>query len=172
MRRTLGLDGGPPTASGRIQPWQATRWGAGTSGCPCLRAAGDDDVRPFDGSLFAEGFLREAITELPGWDDVSASALDDLEAALQARFDRFPTDLSPNESQTEEDLIWPVLEGLGWTAHLKQQNLSPTGRQDVPDGLLFADDAAKDRANRFADEWKRYGHGVAVVESKAVAAAP
>ena len=123
-------------------------------------------IRPFDGSLFAEGFLREAITELPDWDAVSASALADLEAALQARFDRFPTDSTPNESQTEDDLIWPVLERLGWTAHLKQQNLSPVGRQDVPDGLLFADDAAKDRANRFSDEWKRYGHGLAIVESK------
>ena len=122
--------------------------------------------RPFDGSLFAEGFLREAITELPDWHDLSASALDDLEAGLQARFHRFPTDLTPNESQTEEDLIWPVLKRLGWTAHLRQQNLSPVGRQDVPDGLLFADDAAKDRANRFADEWRRYGQGLAVVESK------
>ena len=123
-------------------------------------------IRPFQGSLFAEGFLREAITEIPDWHDVSASALDDLEAALRARFDRFPTDLSPNESQTEEDLIWPVLGRLGWTAHLKQQNLSAVGRQDVPDGLLFADGAAKDRANRFAEEWKRYGHGLAIVESK------
>ena len=122
--------------------------------------------RPFDGSLFAEGFLREAITELPDWHDVSASALDDLEAALQTRLDRFPTDLSPNESQTEEDLIWPVLRRLGWTAHLRQQNLSPVGRQDVPDGLLFADGVAKNRANRFADEWRRYNHGVAIVESK------
>ena len=128
--------------------------------------------RPFDGSLFAEGFLREAIKELPDWDDVSTSALDDLEAELQARFDRFPTDLTPNESQTEEDLIWPVLERLGWTAHLRQQNLSPVGRQDVPDGLLFADGAAKERANRFADEWKRYGHGLAIVESKRWLAAP
>ena len=117
--------------------------------------------RPFDGSLFAEGFLREAITQLPDWADMSASALDDLEAALQARFDRFPTDQSPNESQTEEDLIWPVLKRLGWTAHLRQQNLSPVGRQDVSDGLLFADGA-----NRFTDEWRRYGHGLAVVESK------
>ncbi len=122
--------------------------------------------RLFDGSLFAEGFLREAINELPDWHDVSASALDDLEAALQARLDGFPTHLSPNESQTEEDLIWPVLKRLGWTAHLRQQNLSPVGRHDVPDGLLFADGAAKDRANRFADEWKRYGHGLAIVESK------
>ena len=122
--------------------------------------------RLFDGSLFAEGFLREAINELPDWHDVSASVLDGLKAALQARFDRFPTDLLPNESQTEDDLIWPVLKRLGWTAHLRQQNLSPTGRHDVPDGLLFADAAAKDRANRFADEWKRYGHGLAIVESK------
>ena len=123
-------------------------------------------IRPFQGSLFAEDFLREAITELPDWDGVSASAVDELEGALRARFARFPTDLSPNESQTEEDLIWPVLGRLGWTAHLRQQNLSPVGRQDVPDGLLFADDAAKDRANRFAGEWRRYEHGLAVVESK------
>ena len=26
--------------------------------------------RPFDGSLFAEDFLREAITELPDWRDL------------------------------------------------------------------------------------------------------
>ena len=36
----------------------------------------------------------------------------------------------------------------------------------MPDGLLFADDAAKDRANGFAEEWKRYEFGLAVVESK------
>ena len=122
-------------------------------------------IRPFEGSLFAEDFLREAITELRDW-DLADEGLRDLEAALRGLFNRFPTDLSPNESQTEEDLIWPVLSRLGWTAHLRQQNLSAVGRQDVPDGLLFADTAAKDRANRFAEEWKRYGHGLAIVESK------
>ena len=84
---------------------------------------------------------------------------------IEAR-DRFPTELSPNESQTEDDLIWPVLARLGWTSSLSQQNLSARGREDVPDGLLFADGASKDRANRFAEEWKRYEHGLAVVESK------
>ena len=59
-----------------------------------------------------------------------------------------------------------MLARLGWTASLRQQNLSARGRQDVPDGLLFADGASKDRANRFAEEWKRYEHGLAVVESK------
>ena len=49
---------------------------------------------------------------------------------------------------------------------MRQQNLSVRGRDDVPDGLLFGNDAAKDRANSFGEEWKRYEHGLAVVESK------
>ncbi len=122
--------------------------------------------RLFEGSLFAEDFLREAITELRDWRSVADEELADFEAALRGLFSRFPTDLSPNESQTEDDLIWPVLAQLGWTASLRQQNLSAHGRQDVPDGLLFADDTAKDRANRFAEEWRRYEHGLSVVESK------
>ena len=40
------------------------------------------------------------------------------------------------------------------------------GREDVPDGLLFADDAAKERANGLDEDWRRYVHGLAVVESK------
>ena len=122
--------------------------------------------RPFEGSLFAEDFLREAITELRDWRDLTDERLADLEAALRDLFECFPTDRSPNESQTEDDLIWPILVRLGWTASLRQQNLSASGRHDVPDGLLFADNASKARANRFAKEWKRYEHGLAVVESK------
>ena len=121
--------------------------------------------RPFDGSLFAEDFLREAITQLPDW-DLDDEGLVEVESALRGLFDRFPTDLTPNESQTEDDLIWPMLARLGWIASLRQQNLSARGRKDVPDGLLFANGASKDRANRFAEEWKRYEYGLAVVESK------
>ena len=121
--------------------------------------------RPFDGSLFAEDFLRQAITQLPDW-DLDDEGLAEFESSLRGLFDRFPTDLTPNESQTEDDLIWPTLARLGWIASLRQQNLSARGREDVPDGLLFPDDSSKDRANRFAEEWKRYEHGLAVVESK------
>ena len=123
-------------------------------------------VRPFQGSLFAEDFLRDAITGLDEWQDLPDAALGDLEAVLRGLFGRFPTERSPNESQTEDDLIWPVLERLGWTSGLRQQNLSAHGREHVPDGLLFADDAAKERANRLAEDWRRYEHGLAVVESK------
>ena len=120
----------------------------------------------FQGSLFASDFLCDAITGLPDWQELDDASLEDLEAALRAICDRFPAAGAPNESQTEDDLIWPVLARLGWTASLRQQNLSAYGRVDVPDGLLFADEAAKGQANGFAEEWRRYELGLAVVESK------
>ena len=122
--------------------------------------------RPFQGSLFAEDFLRESIKNLADWSAIQDAEIDELEAALHSVFDGFPTNLSPNESQTEDDLIWPVLKLLGWTESLRQQNLSARGRENVPDGLLFADAAAKQRANQVAEDWARYEHGQTVVESK------
>ena len=121
---------------------------------------------PFQGSLFANDFLCESIVESADWRAIDDMALDTLEASIRNVFNLFPTRKTPNESQTEEDLIWPVLLQLGWTASLRQQNLSTRGREDVPDGLLFTDAAAKERANSFTEEWKRYELGLAVVESK------
>ena len=120
----------------------------------------------FHGSLFAGDLLAESIVRSADWTTLDDAALDDLEVSLRAVLARFPAASTPNESQTEDDLIWPVLLCLGWNASLRQQNLTARGREDVPDGLLFADEAAKDRANGFAEEWRRYEHGVAVVESK------
>ena len=36
---------------------------------------------------------------------------------------------------------------------------------DVPDFLLFADEASKELAVGSPDEWKRYEHGVAIIEA-------
>ncbi|PKP76388.1 MAG: restriction endonuclease [Alphaproteobacteria bacterium HGW-Alphaproteobacteria-3] len=120
----------------------------------------------YRGSLFSLDFLNEAIRNLPEWkaidDDAVIAFRDDLTSILS----RFPTDKSPNESQTEDDLIWPVLQRLGWTASLRQQNLAAKGRDDVPDGILFADDDAKARANAHAAQLKSYEFGLAIVESK------
>ena len=121
---------------------------------------------PFRGSLFANDFLCESIIESPDWQALDDSALDTFKASVREVFDRFPTMQTPNESQTEDDLIWPVLLRLGWKESLRQQNLSDHGRTDVPDGLLFADAAAKDLANGFNEASKRYEFGLAVVESK------
>ena len=120
----------------------------------------------FQGTLFAGDLLNEAGVRPADWLALDDAVVDGLGASFRALFERFPIAQAPNESQTEDDLIWPVLQLLGWNASLRQQNLSARGREDVPDGLLFADEAAKDRANALAEEWRRYEHGVAVVESK------
>ena len=120
----------------------------------------------YQGSLFSSDFLTESITRLSDWSKMDDATLDALSDHLRSIFAAFPTRQSPNESQTEDDLIWPTLSALGWTVSLRQQNLTPRGRDDVPDGLLFKDAAAKAQANRTAEEWRRYQFGLAVVESK------
>ena len=120
----------------------------------------------FQGSLFAQDLLDSSIAEFPEWEAYDDRDLATFEIEVQSLFERFPTDGRPNETQTEDDLIWPVLRLLGWTESLRQQNLSAKGREDVPDGLLFADAATKDRANRLDKEWRRYEHGLSIVESK------
>ena len=120
----------------------------------------------FQGSLFSNDFVQESISRVPDWASIDDGALEALRGDLRGIFDRFPTAQTPNESQTEDDLIWPILTRLGWTASLRQQNLAARGRDDVPDGLLFQDDSIKSHANTFPEEWKRYECGLAIVESK------
>jgi hypothetical protein len=121
---------------------------------------------PIQGSLFAIDFLQDTIKGLPEWSDFDDARLDAFIGNLKKTFQGFPTSKSPNESVTEKDLIWPVLDHLGWRHSLPQQNLTAHGREDVPDGLLFADEAAKTRANAFKEEWRRYEFGRAIVEAK------
>lgn len=115
------------------------------------------------GALFSTDYLREAIRDSAAYRAVDVTH-------LRARLDQiaaaFPQNARTNESQTEDDFIWPVLDALGWKDSLRQQNLTVTSRDDVPDGLLFADADAKAAANAQDDQWRRYGHGLAVVESK------
>src|ERR1700730_1100540 len=94
------------------------------------------------------------------------ATIDRLHADLSAIFKDLPLSKTTSESQTEDDLIWPILNRIGWVDSLRQQNLAVKGRDDVPDGLLFANAEAKALANRFGETWKRYEHGLALVESK------
>jgi hypothetical protein len=100
------------------------------------------------------------------WNQLSDAVIDKLYADISGIFASFPTAYSPNETRTEDDLIWPILARLGWDHFMRQQNLTVKGREDVPDGLLFADAAAKRSADVFPEEYKRYELGIAIVESK------
>ena len=115
------------------------------------------------GALFTQDYLSDAIAKTAAY---AAVDVGQIRARLDAIFAGFPYASRPNEATTESDLVWPVLAVLGWDDYLIQQNLSAIGRVDVPDGLLFIDAAAKAKANRHAEEWKRYEFGAAVIESK------
>ena len=115
------------------------------------------------GSLFSSDYLTDAIR---GTEAYAAVDTAQVRARLRTLADRFPQSDRTNEAQTEGDFIWPVLEALGWADSLRQQNLTVAGRDDVPDGLLFADAVTKARANAEAQQWRRYAHGLALVESK------
>lgn len=115
------------------------------------------------GALFTQDYLIEGIGRTPRYAAVDVGS---LRARLEALLTTFPHRSGPNEPTTESDFVWPVLELLGWSSWLTQQNLSGSGRVDVPDGLLFIDDAAKLKANQHSEEWRRYEFGAAVVEIK------
>lgn len=115
------------------------------------------------GALFTQDYLVEGIRGTAQYADVDPAALRDrLEAILAG----FPHISKPNEATTESDLVWPILKALGWDEYLTQQNLSASGRVDVPDGLLFIDAEAKAKANAHPEEWRRYQFGATVLESK------
>ena len=115
------------------------------------------------GALFTQDYLQAGITRSNAWGETDAGALRERLAAI---LEGFPHASKPHEATTEQDLVWPVLEAMGWGDYLTQQNLSEKGRVDVPDGLLFIDAEAKTKANEHPEEWRRYEFGAAVVESK------
>ena len=109
------------------------------------------------GNLFTRDFLAEAITKTLEWAAITDAELGAFGANLTTVFEAFPRSKNPNEAQTEDDLIWKVLDRLGWVDFLRQQNLAARGRDDVPDGLMFENAAIKAQANAHNEEWRRYG---------------
>lgn len=122
-----------------------------------------DSALFISGSLFSTDYLVEGIRNTAAYQTVDVAHLLSEMTRLAAAF---PQSHRTNESQTETDFIWPILGLLGWADSLQQQNLTVAGRDDVPDGLLFASAEAKAAANALHDQWRRYAHGQAIVESK------
>jgi len=118
------------------------------------------------GNLFTRDYLLEGVTHSEQWKSITSGRL----AALKTGFLNHARSLQAiskaNEAQTEKSLIYPVLELLGWTDIEVQQSLSTKGRKQVPDALLFADREARDRSVAEPDQWKRFQHGLAILEAK------
>ena len=118
-----------------------------------------------NGGLFTRDFLIEGIRGTDAWAGVDDAVVGGVRTRLDALLSAFRKIKNPTEAETEKELIWPVLEAIGWSDMSVQQNLSAKARDDVPDALLFGDADAKAKAAPLAP-WQRFQHGICVVEAK------
>ena len=118
------------------------------------------------GHLFTEYFLTEGIRATDEWRaSVSdAAAFDAFRDGVRQRYDALSRSADPNEAVTEQELIRPVLELLGWADYLPQQGAARN--EDIPDLLLFPDAASKERAVARGSAEERYRDAIVVEESK------
>ena len=118
------------------------------------------------GQLFTEYFLSDGIKQTGEWQDSvqNPDVLQELRDAVGDKFEKIDLFDRPNEATTEQELIRPVLEILGWRDYLPQQSVA--GGEDVPDHLLFQDKAAKNRAAGTSSASAKYRHATVVQESK------
>lgn len=118
------------------------------------------------GNLFTRDYLLDGIDRTAQWIGLTNKSVDEFRKRSKSIADKFLKIAKPNEAETEKDFIYPVVEALGWSDYQVQQILSQKGRKQVPDALLFADDASKSLAVAEAQQWKRFQHGLAVLEAK------
>ncbi len=117
------------------------------------------------GQLFTSYFLEEGILHTTAWQE-SLSQPSDLDSfrnqalTLLQKATNFHT---INEASTEQELIRPLFELLGWVDFLPQQGSDHN--EDIPDHLLFGDTESKNRASTKPAPL-RYPDALAVAESK------
>ena len=117
------------------------------------------------GRLFTDYFLSDGVRATAEWRGLEASGeFGAFRDGVRRRFELARGFSEPNEAVTERELIWPVLELLGWADYLPQQGTARN--EDVPDLLMFADADSKARAVGRGSAERRYADGVAVTESK------
>ena len=119
------------------------------------------------GRLFPDYFLEKGIRAMPEWQEVEeGEGFGAFADRAREIFERFPRDATLNEAATEQELILPVLDALGWEDHyLRQQNMG-AGHMGVPDLMLFADADAKSAAMRKQNSLHRFSRVLALAECK------
>ena len=118
------------------------------------------------GQLFTQYFLTDGIEATPEWKASveNPSAFESFKMAVTDLFRTFSASNEPNEAVTEQQLIVPILEVLGWNHYLPQQGLQRN--EDIPDHVLFPDAAAKEAAASRSSSQARYLAALLIEESK------
>ena len=118
------------------------------------------------GHLFTEYFLTDGIRETAEWRELVSSSgeFGSFRDGVRQRYEAVSRSGNPNEAVTEQEIVRPVLELLGWMDYLPQQGTSRN--EDIPDHLLFTDSDSKERAGARGSARERYRDALVVEESK------
>ena len=118
------------------------------------------------GQLFTHYFLSDGIKATSEWRTsfTHPERFASFRNGVRQRFDDFRQFHEPNEAATEQELIRPVLELLGWTDYLPQQGAARN--EDIPDHLLFRDADSKASAAAERNARDRFRYAAVVEESK------
>ncbi|MBA2849866.1 hypothetical protein G4V39_07605 [Thermosulfuriphilus ammonigenes] len=117
------------------------------------------------GSLFSNYFLVEGIKFTEDWKKCSEQELENFYSKAKQIFKHFSKRKKPDEADTEDGLIRPIIELLGfqWS---RQKSPSRKGRQDVPDFVLFPDEKSKEDFDREPSNRKPWNKGICILEGK------
>ena len=117
------------------------------------------------GGLFSEYFLQEGIRETQDWKRLTDDELKKIYSEAKRIFEDFQQRENPDEADTEDGLIIPMLDLLGfhWT---RQKSPSTKGRAQVPDFVLFPDEESKKQFDRKGRGSKPWDKAVAILEAK------
>ena len=118
------------------------------------------------GRLFTHYFLTDGVKGTAEWRDSAGrpEAFAAFRDGVLSRYEALGRFHDPNEAVTEQELIRPVLELLGWTDYLPQQGAARN--EDIPDFLLFPDADGKERAAAKRRPDERYPDASVVQENK------
>ncbi len=118
------------------------------------------------GQLCTHYFLTDGIKATTEWQASlgQPGAFAAFKDGVAQHHDALSRSQDPNEAVTEQDLIRPVLELLGWADYLPQQGVARN--EDIPDHLLFADADAKQHATAERNAGDRFRYATVVEESK------
>jgi len=118
------------------------------------------------GQLFAQYFLEDGICQTENWKDCTAQIIDSFRSKIEPIFKGFLKVTNPSESQTEVELILPILKNLGWEHYLTQVNMASKGKGHTLDILLFLDETAKNKADAETKSSNKLHHGIIICENK------
>jgi hypothetical protein len=120
------------------------------------------------GTLFTEDFLGRGLVESAAWGSLPDAEFKAVERTLHGILTKVADPATLNEPQTEERIIRPMLEALGWGGLFSvQESVDAKGRANVPDYAYFPDATSFALADKAKKPEPKLTHAIAVGDAKA-----